>query len=595
MDDGTSKGFFLIRATRHAAELLKRVADRRFTTVICLALFPLACGIAAIVIGQDASWNLFNYHIYNAYAFLNDRLATDISPAQTETTLNPLLDLPYYEMMRYLPPVAGGAIYGAIQGLNPVIVYFIGREVSSDKRVAFACALTATVAGGFAFELGSDWEDNLISIPMLLGALVALKAIRRPEGSPHAAREGGFIRAHRMWFLSGLLCGIGAGLKFAELPFAVGACAGAAASINGLRLRLYRATVAFVGLAVGIGVTYGYWAIYLWKTYGDPLLADPVSVVIFHSRYIVRADLPDFLQQSARYLPHSFLTYLIYPFYCLVYPYADDDNPIRELSIPIAYMLVLVLVAALIIRFISRARAGRRERVDSVDSEHHLDWYAIWVLIITLALWAKLFGIYRYLIVLELMAPVVIYCAGRRIVRLIEDSKGRLRGRNARIPIWVFAALMIACMISATAYSAGFGSRVGYAQKFVTLPTPRALRQDRPDVLLQVGYAPMSIFDPELPSWITAVGYLGGLNTPSTIARVKAAVSRARLAGAAVVIDYPGPPSQVLGTAVATDGYLQSVGVTGYEVQGASCQVDISHVGTDPDPLTFCSLRREGT
>ena len=49
--------------------------------------------------GQDANWDLRNYHFYNAWAFLHGRLGWDLAPAQMQTFLNPLLDLPFYWMV----------------------------------------------------------------------------------------------------------------------------------------------------------------------------------------------------------------------------------------------------------------------------------------------------------------------------------------------------------------------------------------------------------------------------------------------------------------------------------------------------------------
>ncbi|MDP9195674.1 MAG: hypothetical protein M3O22_02725, partial [Pseudomonadota bacterium] len=51
--------------------------------------FPLAFGILALVLGQDANWDLKNYHWYNGYAFLWGRWNIDILPSQTPWFYNP--------------------------------------------------------------------------------------------------------------------------------------------------------------------------------------------------------------------------------------------------------------------------------------------------------------------------------------------------------------------------------------------------------------------------------------------------------------------------------------------------------------------------
>ena len=65
-----------------------------------LAGAMLVAGIvSAFVLKQDVNWDLQNYHFYNAWAFVHQRLGWDIAPAQLQTYHNPLLDLPYYAMV----------------------------------------------------------------------------------------------------------------------------------------------------------------------------------------------------------------------------------------------------------------------------------------------------------------------------------------------------------------------------------------------------------------------------------------------------------------------------------------------------------------
>src|SRR5688500_8071941 len=58
---------------------------------------PFLCAAVAWWLGQDTNWDLRNYHLYNAYAFLNDRQAMDLAPAGQQTWLNPLLDIFWYK------------------------------------------------------------------------------------------------------------------------------------------------------------------------------------------------------------------------------------------------------------------------------------------------------------------------------------------------------------------------------------------------------------------------------------------------------------------------------------------------------------------
>ena len=65
---------------------------------IAVALMTLG-GCISLALGQDANWDLKNYHIYIPYAFMHGRLGLDVAPAQMaqmQTYLNPLLDIPYF-------------------------------------------------------------------------------------------------------------------------------------------------------------------------------------------------------------------------------------------------------------------------------------------------------------------------------------------------------------------------------------------------------------------------------------------------------------------------------------------------------------------
>jgi hypothetical protein len=66
-------------------------------------LIPIAFGLWSILLGIDSNWDLRNYHLYNAFALLNGKLATDLAPGGFQTYFNPLLDVPYYLAITHFP------------------------------------------------------------------------------------------------------------------------------------------------------------------------------------------------------------------------------------------------------------------------------------------------------------------------------------------------------------------------------------------------------------------------------------------------------------------------------------------------------------
>jgi len=57
-----------------------RIQDRS-NGLIGSLLVPLAFGLYAVKLGQDTNWDLLNYHLYNPFAYLNDRLSLDLALA----------------------------------------------------------------------------------------------------------------------------------------------------------------------------------------------------------------------------------------------------------------------------------------------------------------------------------------------------------------------------------------------------------------------------------------------------------------------------------------------------------------------------------
>ena len=64
-----------------------------------LALAIALAGIASILLRQDSNWDLQNYHLYNAWAYVHGRFGLDWAPAQLQSFHSPYLDLPFYALL----------------------------------------------------------------------------------------------------------------------------------------------------------------------------------------------------------------------------------------------------------------------------------------------------------------------------------------------------------------------------------------------------------------------------------------------------------------------------------------------------------------
>src|SRR5262249_21361655 len=83
---------------------------------------PLIFGITAVLMGKDGGWDLQNYHWYNPYALLTQRLGFDVAVGQHATYYNPLADLPFYLIASQGPPWLAGAFLGALFGIAVAMI-----------------------------------------------------------------------------------------------------------------------------------------------------------------------------------------------------------------------------------------------------------------------------------------------------------------------------------------------------------------------------------------------------------------------------------------------------------------------------------------
>lgn len=113
----------------------------------------LAIGAAlSIHMGQDASWDLRNYHLYNAWAWLNGREKTDVAAAGLQSFFNPILDVPYYFLMAG-PLEHAPRWLAATQGLwYGLLVFFVYRIAMTMARLQ---SRTPGLADWLAIAIGA--------------------------------------------------------------------------------------------------------------------------------------------------------------------------------------------------------------------------------------------------------------------------------------------------------------------------------------------------------------------------------------------------------------------------------------------------------
>jgi hypothetical protein len=176
----------------------------------------VAGGLVSLLRGQDANWDLRNYHLYNGYAWLHDRLALDLAPAQMQSYFSPLLDVLHAGLMLGLPAPVGGFVLGVLHGAVFVPLSWVIWQVLGERpdraRLAPLLAFAGLCTAAFLSEFGNTMGDNL-SAGFVIAALALAMQARRFDLVDRAAAT--------VWCLAGAALGMAVAFKLTNALYAV--------------------------------------------------------------------------------------------------------------------------------------------------------------------------------------------------------------------------------------------------------------------------------------------------------------------------------------------------------------------------------------
>jgi len=444
-----------------------------------LLLVPLGMGFWSLALGQDSNWDLRNYHWFNAHAFLTGRTGQDVAPGQIASFYNPTLDLPFYWLAQQLPARTVGFIMGWVQGLNLIPLYGLAwvllplADPARRAAAAGALALVGLLGAGQLGLLGTTFYDNVISLPVLAAAwIVAARAdlVFRGPRKP----------AFALVALAGLLVGSAVGLKQPTLPYAVGFCFAFLLVAGGFWRRVFLSFFFGIGVIAGMLAFGGHWMWYLWTEYGNPLF--PYFNHVFNSPFAA----PD-NYRDAKFIPESLGEALAFPFLWVMDPTQVGEIAFTDLRVPVLYAVLLATPLVLL--------AGRRWAVARPDpgSPPAVPRPAALYLLaaggLSYLVWLKLFSIYRYLVPLEMLAPLLLVAA----IGLWPVAR-RLR---------VGLVLALLALVALTARP-GNWSRIGWTERFVEIQAPTLADPDN-TLVVMTGFAPTAFLLTGFPETVRAL------------------------------------------------------------------------------------------
>ena len=401
--------------------------------------------------GMDTSWDLRNYHYYNGWALLHGHIHRDLLVAQTAGFYNPLIDLPFAWAASWMDARLLAFLLGTLHGGNFILLTLLGESLLDDwapaPRTRLAMLLAAAgCAGAVALsEIGTVFYDNVTSLGLFATLLLLMR------------RWNGLVAGHR-WdaLLAGLPLGLAFGLKQTMAPYPVGLCLALLLLLPASPARRFSAAFFFgIGVTVGLLATGGFWMVRLWQDYGNPVF--PYFNQIFHSPWARPGDYRDIA-----FLPKGPAQWLFFPLF-----FAFDSRLTSEVAFQ-DYRLPLLFLLTLAAPFLG---IGRRRRA------------ALLLLAVAIAylLWLKLFSIYRYLVAVEMLAPL-----------LVAAILGFLPQRRRLLAILAMAAALLATTRPAQWIRMPFESRA----VAVTIPP---IADPEHSLVLIAGHEPLSFLIPAFP------------------------------------------------------------------------------------------------
>ncbi len=432
---------------------------------VTIAIVPsLGIALGSVLMGQDFNFDVLNYHYYNGYALLNGLENFNIGAAQNQTFLNPTLDALYYLMISHLSPICAQLLFAFFHGLNFFLVYLLARQILSrvyfasisetmKSVIALLCAVAGVTAPMFLSEIGTTFSDSFTSVFVIAALLLVFKEpTKRPWMYP---------------LFGGFLIGVAVGLKLSNVIFLVAVIICGWWYKRNLRQSLKTLGIFIGGAAIAILAFQGYWSWHLWTQYGNPLF--PAFNNIFQSPYAYPVSYTD-----ARFIPDSFGDALSYPFQWVLGLHPSAELVFRDLRFALITILVVLCIILISIRVI-------RHR-DSNKGAINIRFLLFFV--ISFCLWIYIFGIQRYIVVLELLSGIITFMLVTAIIGI----------RKYLIP--VFACFVI--IVAATTIPPHW-ARTYWSDDWFGVTVPNELMSDN-QMVLMLGSDPTSFIIPWFPS-----------------------------------------------------------------------------------------------
>ena len=447
-----------------------------YAFLACTVLFWAAF---VVVLGKDTSWDFRNYHWYGPYALFNNRLAIDVAVAHHGSWYNPYLDVPFYLLATHFRAWVALACLGAAQGANVVPLYLMARHslrVPDIRLWAGSLAILGQAGALTLTEFGTTYYDNIMSVLVFTG--LAILVVKR-----ETLREGTLGKAAGLSLLAGFITGCAMGLKLPEMPFCVGFAAALVALGGNWKHQTVRLLAGGIGGVAGAALFAAPWMLHVYHLTGNPLF--PYWNDYWHSPLALPATYRD-LRFVPTYRP--WWQQLFFPVLFSIDWHVADDLGFQDIRVLLAYFAVIAAGLIWILR--------RQNRDPLAQNSAALILLAFAAA--SYVVWLRMFSIYRYIVALEMLAPLLIVVA----VGLLPGTR---RGRYLALGVCCFAILVTA--------RSDFLDHAPLDDPYIQAALPPIAHPDQTMVVM-TGDAPMGYIATQLPPQIPVLRIDGWMLQP---------------------------------------------------------------------------------
>jgi len=377
---------------------------------IIFILLIILGGILSVCFGQATNeFDVLNYHIYAPYAFLTHRIGFDILPCGIRSYFNPILDIPYYFMVKYWNEFP--TLVTFLQGTYYGIILFIGYKISdlifieNSRTKVYFNLFSVIIIGTSAvimYEVGTLYNDLQVAIFICTALYLYLKYLFEVDSNKRSL----------MLVLASALLGAVFGLKLTSAIMIFGMFIAAVCFVRKIDKPLKTLFICALSFFLGFIVVNGYWYYLMYSTFKNPFF--PYYNNIFKSEYGSFFAVLD--ESYKQVLPVGWFKKVFYPFLFFAPKRGSGFGSWLFRYVDWRYALTSFAIFYLSIKIFLQ-----RKFEESKLSDKRVLFLIIFTLS-TYIVWLNVFAIVRYIVPLIIISCILINASLVYLADLIKNK-----------------------------------------------------------------------------------------------------------------------------------------------------------------------------